>query len=140
MKGLIVEDSKIMTQVLTTLIHAISFEENGAHDEVLHADNILFALNLLSKHHFDYIFLDLNLRDDIKSQNRNDGLRILEHVRESSNSMLPVFITTGDSNMSTVKKVLQYNPTDYLVKPVTKITVKRCFEKIKITENILIKE
>ena len=129
MKGLIVEDSKIMIQVLTKLIHTVSFEANGKHDEVLHANNILFALNLLSKNHFDYIFLDLNLRDDIKSQNRHDGLRILEHVRESKN-MLPVFIVTGDSNINTVKNALQYKPTDYLVKPITKIIVKRCFEKI----------
>lgn len=137
MKGLIVEDSKVMVQVLTKIIHTISFEENGKHDDIVHADNILLALNLISQKHFDYIFLDLNLRDDVKSQNRRDGLRVLEYVRENKGP-LPVFIVTGDSNINTVKSVLQYKPTDYLVKPITKKTVKRCFEKIKMTKDILL--
>lgn len=129
MKGLIVEDCKIMAQIITQLVLTVSFEKNGQKDELTHADNILFALNLLEKNNFDYIFLDLNLRDDIKSQNRNDGLIVLKHIRER-NDTTPVFITTGDSNINTVKTVLQHKPTDYLVKPVTKKTVKRCFNKI----------
>lgn len=137
MKGLIVEDSKVMVQVITKLIHSISFEKRGSIDEVLHADNILFALNLLSKNHFDYIFLDLNLRDDLKSQNRRDGLEVLKYVRENE-SMTPVFIVTGDANINTVKNVLQYKPTDYLVKPITKATLNRCFEKVELTERVIL--
>lgn len=130
MKCLIVEDSKVMAQVLTGLVHSVTQKEDGSFDEVVHADNMLLAFNILAKEEFDYIFLDLNLRDDLGTSDRRDGLRILEYVR-TLKQKIPVFIVTGDSNIETVKEVLKHKPTDYLVKPVTKEKISRCMEKVK---------
>ena len=130
MKCLIVEDSKVMAQVLTGLVHSVTQKEDGTFDDVVHVDNMLLAFNVLAKDIFDYIFLDLNLRDDLDSSDRRDGLRILEYVRTLKKN-IPVFIVTGDSNIETVKEVLKYKPTDYLVKPVTKDKISRCMEKVK---------
>lgn len=124
MRCLIVEDSKVIVQIITQLVRKISFENYSDCDTVTYADNVLLALNLLSKHEFDYIFLDLNLREDL------DGLRVLEYVRKQQMN-IPVFIVTGDNNINTVKQVIKLQPTDYLVKPVSKMKIARCLDKAK---------
>jgi len=129
MKCLIVEDSKVIIQIITQLVRKISLESYREYDCISYADNVASALNLLSKHQFDYIFLDLNLREDL------DGLRVLEYVHEQQKN-IPVFIVTGDSNIDTVKQVIKLQPTDYLVKPVSKMKIARCLDKVKMAQKL----
>ncbi|WP_392340715.1 response regulator [Moritella marina] len=124
MRCLIVEDSKIIVQIIAQLVRKISIEYYADSDNVTYADNVPLALNLLSKQAFDYIFLDLNLREEL------DGLKILEYVRKQQKN-IPVFIVTGDNNINTVKQVIKLQPTDYLVKPVSKMKIFRCLEKAR---------
>lgn len=124
MRCLIVEDSKVIAQIIAQLIRKISIESYADSDHVSYADNVPLALNLLSKQQFDYIFLDLNLRDEL------DGLQVLEYVRKQQKH-IPVFIVTGDNNTSTVQQVIKQRPTDYLVKPVSKMKIARCLEKAR---------
>jgi len=119
----------VIIQIITQLVRKISLESYREYDTVTYADNVASALNLLSKHEFDYIFLDLNLREDL------DGLRILEYVHEQQKN-IPVFIVTGDNNIDTVKQVIKLQPTDYLVKPVSKLKIARCLDKVKMTQKI----
>ncbi|PKH05548.1 response regulator [Moritella sp. Urea-trap-13] len=129
MRCLIVEDSKVIIQIITQLVRNVSFENHADYDSVTHADNVPQALNLLSKKQFDYIFLDLNLREEL------DGLQVLEYVRKQQKN-IPVFIVTGDNNINTVKQVIKLQPTDYLVKPVSKMKITRCLEKAKMTHKL----
>ncbi len=129
MRCLIVEDSKVIVQIITQLVRKISIECYSECDCVTYADNVPQALNLLSKQQFDYIFLDLNLREEL------DGLRILEYVRKQQKNM-PVFIVTGDNNINTVKQVIKLQPTDYLVKPVSKMKITRCLEKARMLQKL----
>ena len=140
MKCLIVEDSEVIIQVITQLVRKVSLESYSYGDDFTHADNVPLALifsyaknvhmalDLLLKYEFDYIFLDLNLSEEL------DGLRVLEYVREQQKNT-PVFIVTGDNNINTVKQVIKLQPTDYLVKPVSKIMIARCLEKVKMAQN-----
>jgi len=129
MKCLIVEDSKVIVQIITQLVRKISFENYSDCDTVTFSENVPLALNLLSKHEFDYIFLDLNLRENL------DGLRVLEYVRTQQND-IPVFIVTGDNNINVVKQVIKLQPTDYLVKPVSKMKIARCLDKVKMAQKL----
>ena len=129
MRCLIVEDSKVIVQIITQLVRKISFENYADCDSVTYAENVSLALNLLSKNEFDYIFLDLNLREDL------DGLRVLEYVRKQQKN-IPVFIVTGDNNINTVKQVIKLQPTDYLVKPVSKMKIARCLDKVKTAQKL----
>jgi len=129
MRCLIVEDSKVIIQIISQLVRKISIECYSEGDSVTYADNVPHALNLLSKQQFDYIFLDLNLREEL------DGLRILEYVRKQQKN-IPVFIVTGDNNINTVKQVIKLQPTDYLVKPVSKMKIARCLDKAKMVQKL----
>jgi CheY-like chemotaxis protein len=129
MRCLIVEDSKVIVQIVTQLVRKISIECYADSDHVTYADNVPQALNFLSKQQFDYIFLDLNLREEL------DGLQVLEYVRKQQVN-IPVFIVTGDNNISTVKQVIKLQPTDYLVKPVSKMKITRCLEKARIAKKL----
>lgn len=129
MRCLIVEDSKVIVQIITQLVRKISFENYSDCDTVTFAENVPLALKLLSKYEFDYIFLDLNLREDL------DGLRVLEYVRKQQNN-IPVFIVTGDNNINVVKQVIKLQPTDYLVKPVSKMKIARCLDKVKMAQKL----
>ena len=129
MRCLIVEDSKAIAQIMTKLVRKTSFERYSECDSVSCADSVSNALNLLLEQQFDYVFLDLNLSEDL------DGLRVLEYVRQQQKN-IPVFIVTGNNNIATVKQVIQLQPTDYLVKPVSKMNISRCLEKAKMAKTL----
>lgn len=129
MRCLIVEDSKAIALIMTKLVRKTSFERYSECDTVTCADSVPNALSLLLDQQFDYVFLDLNLSEDL------DGLRVLEYVRQQQKN-IPVFIVTGNNNIATVKQVIQLQPTDYLVKPVSKINISRCLEKAKMAKTL----
>ena len=110
---------------LTRWNREVSFESNSYCNNFVYAHDVYLAFELLSNQQFDYIFLDLNLSEDL------DGLRVLEFVRKQKKHT-PVFIMTGDSTVNTVEQVIKHLPTDYLVKPVSKVKIARCLDKLKI--------
>lgn len=72
------------------------------------------ALKFLSKKHADLVLLDYLMPE-------MDGPQVLKEIRlNSPNASVPVLFLTGVSDKDMVMKTLEYSPTGYLLKPVTR--------------------
>lgn len=102
------------------------FESFGAKD----IDNVGSgdeAINHMSKKAYDMIICDYNL-----GYNKKDGQQVLEEAKHRKLMMYStIFImVTAENTRSMVMGALEYQPDDYLVKPITKEILKNRLEKL----------
>ncbi|KLV06892.1 MULTISPECIES: response regulator [Photobacterium] len=121
---LIIEDNKMMTHILAQLLR-----KSTKIEKLLYATTAQQACSQLNRFEFDCIFLDLNLSKPL------DGIEVLEFIH-SHQLQIPVVIVSTDSEMDVVKQVIKYNPSDYLVKPISLQKVKRCIEKLRQSRQV----
>lgn len=102
MKILLLEDDEILRRELE-----IYLESQGLFFESVSNGNDFFLKFSITE--FDLFLLDIHLPD-------NNGLKILEFIRESSNEV-PVVIITAFSELSVKSEAFNVGVDDYLVKP-----------------------
>ncbi|WP_026972647.1 response regulator [Aliagarivorans marinus] len=98
---LIVEDELVFRRQLSAFLSKL-----GAN--VTTADDGLSGLELLGKHTFDAILLDVVMP-------KLDGVGFLQQV---SPPPVPVIVISGKSNLDDLRKVMTLGATDFLVKPI----------------------
>lgn len=101
MKILLVEDNKTISKALK-----YTLEQNKY--EVVSAENVLEALNLLKKEKVDLIILDITLPD-------GDGFELYKIIKEKYN-ISTIFLTAKDEENDIVKG-LELGAEDYVTKP-----------------------
>ncbi len=115
---LIVDDIPLMRMMLVKYLLTINkiHSENSEHPinmDLLEAANGQEALEMLSEHHVDLIFLDLMMPE-------MDGYTFLEKKsREEEQESIPVVITSAQCEKESVKQAEKYDVQDYLTKPFT---------------------
>jgi DNA-binding NtrC family response regulator len=82
--------------------------------EVVTEKNPELLLSLLSKQHFDAIFLDMNYKSTLGTG--NEGLYWLGRIREKDPSATVIMIT-AHGEISTAVRSLKAGATDFIVKP-----------------------
>ncbi|PSU48352.1 response regulator [Photobacterium frigidiphilum] len=122
-KFLIIEDNKVMAEVLAQIIRKCITPK-----EIMKCSTIESAHKVLlnSKENITGIFLDLNI------EKRLDGLELLAFIRNNYPT-IPISIITSESDTETVKRTLLCKPQDYLIKPLSVAKVKRSI--LKFEEN-----
>lgn len=101
MKILLVEDNKTISKALK-----YTLEQNKY--EVLSAENVSEALNILKKEKVDLIILDITLPD-------GDGFELYKIIKEKYN-ISTIFLTAKDDENDIVKG-LELGAEDYVTKP-----------------------
>jgi diguanylate cyclase (GGDEF)-like protein len=76
------------------------------------AENGLAALDLVAKHEFDLVLLDIMMPD-------LNGLEVLQRIRSShSADALPVIMVTAKASTADIVEALQLGANDYITKPI----------------------
>jgi len=102
---LIVDDDRQYIAQLAELL-----EDEGL--EVGFATNGSDALKMVQAVLYDIIILDINMP-------RMSGLDVLKELKESkSTKMVPVLMSTGESDKETVVTAIKLGADDYIVKPI----------------------
>lgn len=104
---LIIEDNKMMANILAQLLR-----KSTNINKLYYAPGVQQAYALLLRNKVDCVFLDLNLESPL------DGIEVLDFIHKQYPD-LSVVIVTGDSEIETVKRVISYNPSGYIVKPLS---------------------
>lgn len=121
---MIIEDNKMMAQILTQLLRKCAKPQS-----IIHTTSPQTAVNALINNTLDCVFLDLNLEKPL------DGIPVLQFIKKQFPS-LPVVIVSGDSEMETVKQVILLKPADYIVKPLSIQKIERCLTKVLPTPSV----
>ena len=99
---LVIDDDPVIGKLFTS-----SLEDSN--NEVTTTLSSLEALDLISKRHFDLIFLDLMMPE-------LDGSEILRHIRQT-NSNVPVVIITGYPDSNLMNRAMEYGHFAVIKKP-----------------------
>jgi len=104
---LIVDDSKIMRNIIKTLL-----SEQNIECEILEAGDGNEAFDLLMEQPVDLVFLDWNMPN-------LSGIDFLKKVRAIDKFMdVPIIMITSESAKYNVIEALKTGATDYIVKPI----------------------
>ena len=108
MRALVVDDSKTVRLLITSILEELGFE-------VQEAENGLAALELIrSEPQFDIALVDWEMPE-------MDGLGLLHALRDDGSfDQLRLIIVTTKSEMSNVVEALEAGADEYLMKPFTK--------------------
>ncbi|MEN3324620.1 LytTR family DNA-binding domain-containing protein [Mariniflexile soesokkakense] len=114
MKAVIIEDEKLASDYLETLLQKESFNINV----VKIIDNVKDAIQWLSQHTVDVIFLDIHLGDDT-------SFSIFDKLHINT----PIIFTTAYNEYAI--KAFKLNSIDYLLKPIDEDELKASIDKLK---------
>lgn len=118
------------------IIQALSFDLNI----VIHVENGLKAMELVSAQDFDVIIVSLNLKGE-------DGLRLCSHLRSNERTRsVPLVMVAENADMDKIAYGLEIGAHDYIVRPLeknellarvrTQIRRKRFQERLRSTYEI----
>lgn len=114
MKAVIIEDEKIASDYLKNLLQKESLDI----EIIKIIDNVKDAIQWLSQHTIDLIFLDIHLGDDV-------SFLIFEKLHIST----PIIFTTAYNEYAI--KAFKLNSIDYLLKPIDEEELESAIEKLK---------
>lgn len=118
MRSLVVDDSRIMRNILINILK----EENIDEEDIFDAPNGEAAHEILVKESIDLLFVDWNMP-------RLNGLDLVKIVRKMDQyTDLPIIMVTSEAARYNVMEAIKAGVTDYIVKPIAKRTV---MDKIK---------
>ncbi len=118
MKALVVDDSRIMRNIIINILK----EKKLDGDDILDAPEGKTALEILNKETIDLLFVDWNMP-------KLNGLDLVKIVRKMEKYKdLPIIMVTSEAARYNVLEAIKAGVTDYIVKPITGMTV---MEKIK---------
>ena len=127
---LVVDDDEMNRVMLSRLLTRSGYAVTEASDGAA-------ALELVEKHSFDLVLLDI-LMPDI------DGLQVLENLRRTrSVAELPIIMATAEDSSSDVVRALKLGANDYVTKPLdfsvvlarvqTQLSLKRAKDELEAT-------
>lgn len=101
---LVVDDNAVIRQILK-----LALEQNQHH--VTLATDGQEAIELMEKHYFDLILLDIMMP-------KMNGFQVLEHMAKVPElAQIPVIVISADSQIDNAIRCIQLGAEDYLVKP-----------------------
>lgn len=111
LKALIIDDSGYERAMMKELSKSIGLKE------VETASDGIDAINKISRNTYDIILCDYNL-----GSNQKNGQQVLEEakMRDFIGLSNIFIIITGDPSIETLMSVIEYQPNDYIVKPISK--------------------
>ena len=120
-KVLLVEDTPSLSALYKEYLRDLDIE-------LIHAANGMSALDLMNKHHFELMLLDLNLPDI-------SGMQVLRKMVEG-NRMIATIIISANNAVEKAVEAMRYGARDYIVKPFSRerisITVKNMLLMVKL--------
>ena len=127
---LVVDDDEMNRVMLTRLLTREGYAVTGANDGAA-------ALELVGKHSFDLVLLDIRMPGI-------DGLQVLETLRKTrSVAELPIIMATAEDSSSDVVRALKLGANDYVTKPrdfsvvlarvQTQLSLKRAKDELEAT-------
>lgn len=118
MKALIVDDSRIMRNILKNILKKKKVHE----DDIFDAPDGKTALDILIKDNIDLLLVDWNMP-------KLNGLELVKIVRGLEMYRdLPIIMVTSEAARYNVMEAVKAGVTDYIIKPISDKTV---LEKIK---------
>ena len=113
MKALVVDDSRIMRNIIINILK----EKKMDADDILDAPEGKTALEILNKETIDLLFVDWNMPE-------LNGLELVKIVRKIKKySDLPIIMVTSEAARYNVMEAVKAGVTDYIVKPISGLTV-----------------
>jgi DNA-binding response OmpR family regulator len=101
---LVVDDNAVIRQILK-----LALEQN--HHHVTMANDGQEAIELMEKHYFDLILLDIMMP-------KMNGFQVLEHMAKVPElAQIPVIVISADGQIDNAIRCIQLGAEDYLVKP-----------------------
>ncbi len=127
-KVLIVEDDTLLATTFSMFVEDLGYKVAGI------VSNGKESIELCKKNKPDIVLMDIHLPGKI------DGIKAAEEIQENLN--IPIIFITSDEQESTVKRALASNSYGYLLKPVSKnslkVTIELALEKHKNDNQIKI--
>ncbi len=101
---LVVDDNAVIRQIMK-----LALEQN--HHHVTMANDGQEAIELMEKHYFDLILLDIMMP-------KMNGFQVLEHMAKVPElAQIPVIVVSADGQVDNAIRCIQLGAEDYLVKP-----------------------
>jgi two-component system response regulator YesN len=119
MRLMLVEDEAVIRNGLKKLIETII----GGYQVVAEADSGKSALDVIRKTLPDLIITDIRMKD-------MNGLELIERLKDQYGH-IHTLILSGHQDFAYAKKAIQFGVHDYLLKPVDRVELAHCLEKIK---------
>ena len=111
-KVLVADDVPMIRQLVGFHLKQIGFEISNAADGAE-------ALSMANANVYDLILLDIMMP-------KMDGLEVLKKVRErSANVCTPVVMMTAYTDTANISKAIEYGATDFISKPVERISFRK---------------
>jgi len=118
LRVLVVEDDLPSLELLTAVLQLSDVEVHAMDDSAK-------AKALIEHHHFDGIFLDLQMPGV-------DGFELARAVRDSRvNHAIPIVIVTGREDPGTMKEAFAVGGTFFLQKPLDRQKLRRLFQSVR---------
>ncbi len=113
MKVLIVDDSRIMRNILINILK----EKKVDSDNIFDAPEGKSALNILNKEKIDLLLVDWNMPE-------LNGLDLVKIVRKMDKyQTLPIIMVTSEAARYNVLEAIKAGVTDYVTKPINARTI-----------------
>ncbi len=120
MKILVVDDSRIMRNVLKNILK----EKEISEDAILEASDGEEALKLLKSNKIDLMLLDWNMP-------KLNGIELVKIVRsEDELKNLPIIMVTSEAARYNVMEAIKAGVTDYIIKPIRGEIVHKKLEEL----------
>lgn len=119
MKILIVDDELLIRKKLVQII----LQSSLGFDEVLQADSVDSAIELLDKYHPSILLTDINMPE-------KNGLQLIKYVYENDLECISILIT-GYAEFEYAQTAIKYNVFDYILKPIDIEKTINCIKKAK---------
>ena len=115
---LVVDDEKLMRTYLANIIPSLTdaYQVSGI------AEDGREAIDLLNKQHYDVVITDIKMPEV-------DGLNLARYIHENHPDTV-VIIVSGYNNFSYARKAIQYQVTDYLLKPLVDKDLKELLDSV----------
>lgn len=115
---LVVDDEKLMRTYLANIIPSLTdaYQVSGI------AEDGREAIDLLNKQHYDVVITDIKMPVV-------DGLNLARYIHENHPDTV-VIIVSGYNNFSYARKAIQYQVTDYLLKPLVDKDLKQLLDSV----------
>ncbi len=120
MKILVVDDSRIMRNVLKNILKEKEIDE----DAILEASDGVEALKLLKSNKVDLVLLDWNMP-------KLNGIELVKIVRaEEELKEIPIIMVTSEAARYNVMEAIKAGVTDYIIKPIRGEIVHKKLEEL----------
>ncbi len=115
MKILVVDDSRIMRNILKNILKESNIDENS----IIEAQDGREALNIVQKEDIKIILLDWNMP-------KLNGVELVKIIRSDENlKHIPIIMVTSEAAKYNVMEAITAGVTDYIVKPIKGEIVKK---------------